>query len=130
MKDAKIKCSPVHAVVSAMILRRVVGEPDDTHVQRMRAIYDSMKHHHWFLTGPDDLAECAMLVAREGTPEEIGDHIEAIYRRLGGERRIWRGEAATSAPSSQARSAITSAVPSCQGTSRSVSRSGRITKSP
>ena len=45
-------------------------------------------------------------------------------------RRIWRGDATTSEPSSQARSAITSTVPSCHGIGRSVSMSGFITKSP
>ena len=45
-------------------------------------------------------------------------------------RRIWRGEATTSDPSSQPRSAITSTVPSCHGTGRRVSMSGFITKSP
>ncbi len=45
-------------------------------------------------------------------------------------RRIWRGEASTSEPSSQARSAISITVPSCHGTGRSVSMSGTITKSP
>ena len=49
----------------------------------------------------------------------------AIWRR-----RIWRGEATTSLPSSHWTSARHSTVPSCQGTSRSVERSGRMTKSP
>ncbi len=49
----------------------------------------------------------------------------AIWRR-----RIWRGEATTSEPSSHSRSAMQSAVPGCQGIRRSVSRSGRMTKSP
>ena len=45
-------------------------------------------------------------------------------------RRIWRGEATTSLPSGQRRSAITIAVPGSHGTGRSVSRSGTISKSP
>ena len=45
-------------------------------------------------------------------------------------RRIWRGEATTGEPSAHFRSAMHSAVPSCQGTRRSVSKSGFISKSP
>ena len=48
----------------------------------MRAIHSVMKKHHWFLTGPEDLTTCAMLIGKPGTPQEIGDHVEAIYRRL------------------------------------------------
>ena len=44
--------------------------------------------------------------------------------------RIWRGDATTSLPSSQTRSAYRNAVPSCQGSSRSVEKSGCMTKSP
>ena len=45
-------------------------------------------------------------------------------------RRTWRGEATTSLPSCHCRSTRHSAVPSCHGTTVSVSRSGAITKSP
>ncbi len=45
-------------------------------------------------------------------------------RRASWRRRIWRGEATTSAPSSHATSARHITVPSCQGTGRSVPRSG------
>ena len=45
-------------------------------------------------------------------------------------RRIWRGEATTGLWSGHARSASTSAVPSCHGTRISVSMSGFISKSP
>ena len=45
-------------------------------------------------------------------------------------RRIWRGEATTSEPSSHFTSAMQSAVAGCHGIGRSVSKSGTITKSP
>jgi hypothetical protein len=45
-------------------------------------------------------------------------------------RRIWRGEAATGLSSCHSRSAMHIAVPGCHGTSRSVSKSGFISKSP
>ena len=45
-------------------------------------------------------------------------------------RRIWRGEATTSLPSSHATSDRQITVPSCHGTGRSVSRSGTSIMSP
>ena len=51
-------------------------------------------------------------------------------RRASCRRRICRGEATTSEPSSQARSHRHMAVPSCHGTGRSVLMSGLSTKSP
>jgi hypothetical protein len=93
MRTAKVRRAGVHELIAAMILRRVVqGEPELHHVERMRGIYECMKHHHWFLTGPDDLAACAMLIGRAGTPDQIGDHVEAIYRRLADAPKIWAGD--------------------------------------
>ncbi|HWB75353.1 MAG TPA: DUF4003 family protein [Nannocystaceae bacterium] len=93
MKAAKLGRGGVNELAAAMVLRRTVGrEPDDDDVQRMRAIYARLEHHHWFLTGADDLVACALLAGREGTPEAIGDHVEAIYRQLAGAKKIWRGD--------------------------------------
>ena len=52
------------------------------------------------------------------------------FSRASWRRRIWRGEATTSRPSSHSRSAISITVPGCHGTGQSVSRSGFIWKSP
>lgn len=93
MDAAKVRKGGAHSLLAAMVLRRVAGgEPGEAHVLRMRAIYERMKHHHWFLTGPEDLPACAMLVGRPGSPEQIGDHVEAIYRRLADVPKIWGGE--------------------------------------
>ena len=54
----------------------------------------------------------------------------APSRRASCRRRICRGEATTSLPSSHCRSAISETVPGCQGTRRNVAMSGIITKSP
>ncbi|MCB9754061.1 MAG: DUF4003 family protein [Myxococcales bacterium] len=55
-------------------------EPED--IARFKAIYEQMKRYHWWLTGPDDFPACAMLVRRDGTPEEIGEGVERIYQAL------------------------------------------------
>jgi len=51
-------------------------------VRRFRAIYDEMKQHHKWLTGPDDFPACAILTGQDGTPKAIGDKTEAIYSEL------------------------------------------------
>ena len=53
-------------------------------VTRFQAIYEEMKRHHWWLTGPDDFPACAILVGQQGTPVEIGESIEDIYQALNG----------------------------------------------
>ena len=51
-------------------------------VARFQAIYEEMKKHHWWLTGVADFPACAILVNQEGSPEGIGQDIEAIYQEL------------------------------------------------
>ncbi|MBC8069530.1 MAG: DUF4003 family protein [Deltaproteobacteria bacterium] len=98
IKAAGIRWAGVHGVLAGMVLRRVVGgEPSEGDVDRMRAIHAVMKKHHWFLTGPEDLTTCAMLIGKPGSPQEIGDHVEAIYRRLANAPKTWGGDQLQSA---------------------------------
>jgi len=59
--------------------------PEDT-IRRFKAIYDEMKRHHRFLTGPDDFPACAILTGQPGVPHMIGEKVEAIYDELDGHR--------------------------------------------
>lgn len=100
MKEAGIKRAGVHGILAGLVLRRVVGdEPSRAHVDRMRGIHAVMKEHHWFLTGPEDLTTCAMLVGKPGSEREVADHIEAIYRRLAEAPKTWGGDALLAAAS-------------------------------
>ncbi len=68
-----------------VVLRR--STPDATPVDRARverfgAIYEAMKKHHFWLTGPEDFPAAALLVDRPGDPDVIGDGIEAVYQAL------------------------------------------------
>lgn len=94
LRSAKMKRGGVHEVLAMLVLRRVIGggEIQPTHVARFQAIYAEMKRHHWFLTGAEDFTPCAMLVGRCGTPAEIGEHCEAIYRRLAGAPKTSKGD--------------------------------------
>jgi hypothetical protein len=51
-------------------------------MQRLRAIYDRMKHHHWWLTGLADVPACAALSQCPGSATEVEDAAEDLYRRL------------------------------------------------
>ena len=54
----------------------------ESSIERFQALYEEMKRHHWWLTGPDDFPACAILVGEPGTPEEIGQRVENIYQAL------------------------------------------------
>jgi hypothetical protein len=98
MNEAGVRRAGVHGVVAGLVLRRAVGgEPSRSHVDRMRAIHAVMKEHHWFLTGPEDLTTCAMLVRKPGSAREVADHVEAIYRRLADAPKTWGGDPLQSA---------------------------------
>jgi len=93
MKAAGVRRAGVHGVLAGLVLRRVAGgEPSRAHVDRMRGIHAIMKKHHWFLTGPEDLVTCAMLIGKPGSEREIADHVEAIYRRLADAPKTWGGD--------------------------------------
>jgi hypothetical protein len=95
MRGAGMRRGGVHEVLAMLVLRRVVKEAAITpeHIARFQAIYEESKRHHWFLTGPEDFTTCAMLVGKRGSPEEIGEHVEAIYRALADAPKTWGGEA-------------------------------------
>lgn len=69
----------------AILAMRCLGglEPiKDATITRFRALYEEMKRHHWWLTGPDDFPACAILTAQAGEPSAIGAGIEQIYQAL------------------------------------------------
>lgn len=85
----------VYEVLAVLVLRRVLGPTpiDLTHIGRFRDIYEAMKRHHWWLTGPEDFPACAMLLGRPEDPATIGAGTDAVYRALHERARLWRGDA-------------------------------------
>ncbi|MBL8970020.1 MAG: DUF4003 family protein [Myxococcales bacterium] len=83
-----------YEALAVLVLRRLQrGQPiEQAQVLRLRDIYEAMKRHHWFLTGPEDFPVCAMLVGRPGTPAEIGAGTDALYRALHDRADLWRGD--------------------------------------
>ncbi len=84
----------VYEALAVLVLRHVLaGAPiEPRHVERLRDIYEAMKRHHWFLTGPEDFPACAMLVARDEDAATIGAGTDAIYRALHERADLWRGD--------------------------------------
>ncbi len=82
---------PYEALAALILLRRPQAPPGPAEVARLKAIYDAMKDHHWWLTGPEDLAACALLVAQPGSAKAIADGVERIYQALHRDG-CWRGD--------------------------------------
>lgn len=51
-------------------------------IQRFKELYNEMKRHHWWLTGPEDFPACAILTHQELSAAEIGIKIEEIFQAL------------------------------------------------
>ncbi len=94
-RRAKLRRGGVYEVLCVLVMRRLLrGDPVQAeHVLRFKAIYDELKRDHWLLTGPDDYPACAMLVAQQGTPQQIGQGVEAVYQSLRKNANLWQGEA-------------------------------------
>lgn len=82
----------VYEVLAILVMRRLLGPIEPAHVERFRAIYEAMKAHHWWLTGPEDFPACAMLLARPEDPSTIGAGADAIFRALHERAGLWRGD--------------------------------------
>jgi hypothetical protein len=54
----------------------------DDALDRFKAMYEEMKLHHWWLTGPEDFPACAVLSGQDADIDEIGARTEAIYQAL------------------------------------------------
>jgi hypothetical protein len=91
-RDSGLRRGGVYEVLAALVLRRLVGAVEPAHVDRLHAIYEAMKAHHWWLTGPEDFPACAMLVARPEDPAVIGAGTDAIYRGLHEQAGLGRGD--------------------------------------
>jgi hypothetical protein len=96
MRAARVRRDAVYETLAVLVLRRVLGPQqriEAAHIERFHAIYEAMKRHHWFLTGPEDYPACATLLARDEDPQAIGDGTDAIYKALHDRADLWRGDA-------------------------------------
>jgi hypothetical protein len=83
-RNAGLRRGGIYETMAILILR--VGNEkqpiEPAAIERFQAIYEEMKKHHWWLTGPDDFPACAILVNQPDTPATIGQKIEDIYQEL------------------------------------------------
>ena len=89
----------VYEFLAVLVLRRVLGRSpiESGHIERFKGIYEAMKRHHWWLTGPEDFPACAMLLGRPEDPAAIGAGTDAIYQALHERAGLWRGDSLQSA---------------------------------
>jgi hypothetical protein len=71
-------------VVAAVLLHVMNGgQPlSPLQAERIKAIYDGMKRHHWWLTGPDDLPACILLSFRPDSAKDLTEDAERLYQLL------------------------------------------------
>src|SRR5690606_24771154 len=79
--------------ILALRIRNDRAPISDQQLERLRDIYEQMKRHHWWLTGPEDYPACAFLVGqRDRSPEDIGRRANTIYEGLRKAAGLWRGD--------------------------------------
>ncbi len=83
-RTAGLRRAAVYETMAILILRMHAQRSaiSKTAVLRFQAIYEEMKRHHWWLTGPDDFPACAILTGQEEPPSRIGETVEDIYQAL------------------------------------------------
>ncbi len=83
-REAGLRRAAIFETFAVLILRiqsNRVAVTKST-VDRFKAIYEQMKRHHWWLTGPDDFPACAILTSQKDSPANIGQDIENIFQAL------------------------------------------------
>ncbi len=80
-RKAGLRRAVDHGWIAAAMLR-LAGATSAQDVARLAEIYAAMKTHHWWLTGPEDLPACALLVVHGGDLGYLAPRIETIYAGL------------------------------------------------
>ncbi len=83
-RQAGLRRSTIYETMAVLILRMKADKKPvgDIAIKQFRAMYEEMKRHHWWLTGPDDFPACAILAGQEASPQRVGQDIESIYQAL------------------------------------------------
>jgi hypothetical protein len=94
MRELGMRRMEVYEFVAilAMRTRNALAPIESSQVQRMRDIYEQMKGHHWFLTGPEDYPACAFLAGQARSPQDIAARANAVYEGLRTRAGAWRGD--------------------------------------
>ena len=79
-RDARLRRGGIYETMAILVLRIARDKKPVTAdvVERFRAIYEEMKRHHWWLTGPNDFPACAMLVAQGPNGQRIPVRVHEV----------------------------------------------------
>lgn len=80
-RAAGVRRGGSYEIVAAVMLH-LAEAGDEAHVRQLQRIYEAMKKHHWWLTGPNDLPACALLAVLGGDLAMLEVRMEDLYRRL------------------------------------------------
>jgi hypothetical protein len=83
-RSVKLRREATYETFAILIMRYAGGRQaiTEAQVRRFQQIYEEMKTHHWWLTGPEDFPACGILVSRSDSPRAIGRDIESIYQAI------------------------------------------------
>jgi len=81
-----LRRSAIYETMAILVLRTKAanGRVSGAAVREFQQMYEEMKRHHWWLTGPEDFPACAILVGGKVSVKQVGQDIEAIYQALNG----------------------------------------------
>ncbi|MAG55244.1 MAG: hypothetical protein CMJ83_03035 [Planctomycetes bacterium] len=83
-RDHKLRRGGMYEVMAILVMRqaRELSPIRAQDIHRFMSIYEEMKKHHWWLTGPDDFPACAIFVSQSGSPSEVAARAKAHYDSL------------------------------------------------
>ncbi|EDM78000.1 hypothetical protein PPSIR1_19364 [Plesiocystis pacifica SIR-1] len=94
MREVGMRRQEIYQVLSILALRvsNELGPIERAQVERMQAIFEAMKKHHWMLTGPEDLPACAFMSTRKEGAEALAQRATDIFSALRKTAGLWRGD--------------------------------------
>ncbi len=83
LKQIGMRRSSLHQLMAiVLMLEPETGQVAPGRVERFHKAYEMMKRYHWWLTGPDDFASCALFAMRDESIHDIGRRVERLYTGL------------------------------------------------
>ena len=83
-REANLRRGGIYETMAILLLRlnENKGPIKKDTIIKFKEIYEQMKKHHWWLTGPDDFPACAALTGLNESPHQICKTVERIYQAL------------------------------------------------
>ncbi len=83
-REVGLRRASIYETMAILVLRMKADKApvSDRAVREFQEMYEEMKRHHWWLTGPDDFPACAILAGEKASVQQIGQDIEEIYQAL------------------------------------------------